>query len=119
MGNPKDRLATAQDKAPLDYLEPVADEAIARAIRSGAVKYGTRNYVEEPIEARIYVAAFRRHITAWLKGEDIDPDSGMHHLAHVGANVHVVLAAIEAGEFIDDRHGRIHKHTNGELNGAD
>lgn len=104
-GNPKDRLAQAQNKAPLDYLEPVAEEQIAWAIKNGADKYGIRNYVKESIRARVYVGAIKRHVDAWLRGEDLAPDSGLHHMAHVGANVHVILAAIEAGMFIDDRHG--------------
>jgi hypothetical protein len=101
--NPKDEAAHSLDKTRLDLLEPVADEQIARALAFGADKYGIRNFTQTPIEARVYVAALRRHIDAWLNGRDIDRDSGLHPLAHVGANVHVVLAAIEAGTFIDDR----------------
>lgn len=104
--NPKDALARATDKPRLDLLEPAADEATARALAFGAEKYGTRNYVEAPIAARVYVAAMRRHLTAWLQGEDCAPDSGAHHLGHIAANCHVALAAIEAGTFIDDRHGK-------------
>lgn len=102
--NPKDVEALKLGKAPLDLLEPVADEAVSRALAFGAGKYGVRNYVESPIAARVYVAAMRRHLAAWLRGEDVAEDSGVHHLAHVGANVHCCLAAIEAGTFIDDRH---------------
>lgn len=101
--NPKDVEALKLDKAPLDLLEPAADEATARAIAFGAEKYGTRNYVESPIAARVYVAAIRRHVTAWLMGEDYAPDSGVHHLGHIAANAHVAMAAIEAGTFLDDR----------------
>lgn len=104
--NPKDIEAQKVDKAPLDLLEPAGDEAGARALAFGAGKYGIRNYIESPIAARVYVAAMRRHLTAWLKGEDYAEDSGVHHLGHVIANCHIALAAIEAGTFIDDRHGR-------------
>src|SRR5690242_14166138 len=104
--NPKDVAAQADGKAPLDLLEPVANEEISRALAFGASKYGTRNYVESPIAARVYIAAIMRHCAAWLRGEDCAQDSGVHHLGHVGANVHVALAAIEAGTFIDDRHGQ-------------
>jgi hypothetical protein len=102
--NPKDVAARKSDKAPLDFLEPAGDEAISRALADGAAKYGPRNYVESPIEARIYIAAMRRHLTAYLRGEDNAEDSGVHHLGHVGACCHIVLAAIEAGTFIDNRH---------------
>ena len=104
--NPKDVEAQKTNKAPLDLLEPVANEEISRALAFGAEKYGTRNYIHSPIAARVYVAAIMRHAAAWLRGEDVADDSGVHHLGHIGANVHVALAAIEAGTFIDDRHGR-------------
>jgi hypothetical protein len=103
--NPKDVEALKTGKAPLDYLEPAGDEAGARALKFGADKYGVRNYIESPISARVYVAAMRRHLADWLRGEDDAPDSGVHHLGHIIANCHVALAAIEAGSFIDDRHG--------------
>jgi len=102
--NPKDIEAQTRGKTRLDLLEPVAERAIADALAFGANKYGVRNYVTARIEARVYVAAMKRHIDAWLEGEDIAEDSGVHHLGHIGANVHVVLAAIEAGAFVDNRH---------------
>lgn len=101
--NPKDIAAQTEGRARLDLLEPAADEQIVRALAAGADKYGLRNFTISQIEARTYVAAMRRHLTAFLRGEDFAEDTGFHHLAHVGANVHVVLAAIEASTFIDDR----------------
>jgi hypothetical protein len=102
--NPKDVEAQTKGKTRLDLLEPVAERAIADALAFGANKYGVRNYVTAKIAARVYVAAMKRHIDAWLEGEDTAEDSGVHHLGHIGANIHVVLAAIEAGAFVDDRH---------------
>lgn len=105
MLNPKDRDATAEDRDPLDYLEPVADNAIARVLRHGGSKYGRRNYavLDTEISFNVYLAAIHRHLNALKRGEDVAPDTGLHHLAHIGANVHVVLAAIEAGTLVDDR----------------
>ena len=104
--NPKDIEAQATGKVPLDLLEPAGNEAISRALEFGAGKYGIRNSVESPIAARVYVAAMMRHLAAWLQGEDHAEDSGVHHLGHVGANVHIALTAIAEGTFIDDRHGK-------------
>lgn len=102
-GNPKDRLAQAQDKPPLEFLEPAADELIARVMQNGAKKYGRRNYIAERIDLMVYIAAIKRHVAALQEGQDLDPDTGIHHLAHVGANVHVVLAALKAGTLNDNR----------------
>jgi hypothetical protein len=101
--NPKDDAAAAEERAPLDYLEPAADAEIARALKSGAAKYGYRNFTIAPIKLRTYVAAIRRHTADLLSGEDFDKDSGLHHAAHIGANVHCILAALNAGVLIDDR----------------
>lgn len=102
--NPKQLAAVRDDKPPLDLLEHPADCEIARALQTGAVKYGRKNFrAVGKINASTYGAAIRRHVGAWLNGEDLDPESGLSHLAHVGACVHVVFAAMEARTYVDDR----------------
>jgi hypothetical protein len=101
--NPKDVEASALNKPRLDLLEPAANEAAAAALANGADRYGVRNYRRSPISYRVYLAAMLRHIAALLRGEDYAPDSGVHHLGHLDANVHVVTGAIEAGTLVDDR----------------
>lgn len=101
--NPKDVAATRDNKPPLDLLEHVADIEIARVLFTGAKKYGRKNFHTIPISATVYGGAIRRHVGAWLDGEDLDPESGISHLAHIGANVHVLLAAMKAGMFMDNR----------------
>ncbi|MDQ3091267.1 MAG: DUF5664 domain-containing protein [Actinomycetota bacterium] len=101
--NPKAARAVADGKAPLDYLEPPADAATARVLRTGAAKYGRRNYRDTDMLITTYVGAIRRHAAAWLSGEDLDPDDGEHHLAHIGACVHVCMGAIDADKMVDDR----------------
>lgn len=101
--NPKDREALSKGKTRLDLLEPSANESIAKALAFGADKYGIRNYVTIPIELRVYLAAIQRHLDALKRGEDFAEDSGVSHWGHIGANVHVVEAALEAGIAVDDR----------------
>jgi hypothetical protein len=90
-------------KVPLDLLEHPAEVAIAKALETGAVKYGRKNYRKSVVHASVYGAAIRRHIGAWLNGETYDPESGLNHLAHVAATVHVIYGSMEAGTFEDDR----------------
>ncbi len=101
--NPKEVQAARDAKAPLDYLEPCVDEEIAWVLFGGAQKYGRRNYRDTPMKMTTYVGAIRRHVAAWAVGEDFDPDDARHHLAHIGACVHVMLAAIDEGTAVDDR----------------
>lgn len=100
--NPKDIAAREESRAPLQFLEPAADEPIARVLKAGADKYGRRNFAKVPIELTTYVGAIRRHAAAILRGEWLDLESGQPHMAHIGANVHVVLGADEAGTLRDD-----------------
>lgn len=99
--NPKTAAGAA--KPPLHLLEHVADVEIARALGNGAHRYGRKNFYLSPVPASVYVGALRRHVGQWSAGEDCASDSGLHHLAHIGACIHVLFAAIEAGTFVDDR----------------
>lgn len=116
--NPKARAATRDSKVPLDLLEHCADLEIAKAIHTGAVKYGRQNYRTIPIFASTYGAALRRHVGAWVAGEDDDPESGLSHLAHIGANLHVLFGAMEAGTFQDDRGPQLRTAVQEELSTA-
>ena len=101
--NPKAAAAVNDAKPRLDLLEVCADEDIADVLAHGADKYGVENYRDIPIHLRTYIAATRRHLNAIKRGEDVDPDSGKSHWAHIGANVHVVIGAMDEGTLVDDR----------------
>jgi hypothetical protein len=61
-------------------LKPIID--VVDILSYGATKYADENWrYVEPFEDRYYAAAMR-HITAWRLGEQIDEESGKHHLAH-------------------------------------
>lgn len=104
MDNPKAARAVADGKDPLDYLESaVCDPSEARVMKSGADKYGRRNFRDSTILATTYVGAIRRHLNAFASGEDTDPNSGEPHLAHIRACCAVLLSAQDAGTYEDDR----------------
>lgn len=102
--NPKAAQALRDGKAPLDLIEYDAEVEIAKAMLTGAIKYGRRNFAHPTTEilASTYGAALRRHVGLMLKGEDLDGDSGLSHWAHIGANANVVLAAMAAGTYVND-----------------
>lgn len=102
--NPKSLRAAADGKVPLEYLESALETPLAHVMKHGADKYGRRNYRDTPCKISTYVGAIRRHTLAWQQGEDIDPDSGQPHLAHIAACCAVMLGAEEAGTRVDDRH---------------
>lgn len=101
--NPKYIQAQKDDKDPLEYLVWSVLGADARVHKHGADKYGVCNWRVDAIKASTYVGAIARHLSAWSRGEDLDPDSGLPHLNHIRACCAVVLDSIEAGTLIDDR----------------
>lgn len=68
----------------LEYglLPPYALEETVRVLTFGAQKYERDNWKKVPDSKRRYFDALQRHVWAWKQGEQIDPESGLHHLAH-------------------------------------
>jgi len=61
-------------------------EEIVRVLTYGAEKYAPDNWkMVEPKER--YFSALLRHVVAWRKGEKLDPETGISHLAHAGCNL--------------------------------
>lgn len=89
-------------KAPLHLLPPDALLAIAEVLRTGALKYGPRNWEEGMDWSRVYGAALR-HMLAWWAGEDDDPETRLSHLAHAATNLMFLVAYEQRGAGKDDR----------------
>ena len=68
----------------LEYglLPPLALKATVDVLTFGAQKYERDNWKKVPDSKRRYFDALQRHLWAWKEGEQIDPESGRHHLAH-------------------------------------
>ena len=63
-------------------LPPLALRATVDVLTFGAEKYEPDNWKHVPDSKRRYFDALQRHLWAYKEGEVIDPESGMHHLAH-------------------------------------
>jgi hypothetical protein len=72
------------DGGKLEYglLPPYALEETVKVLTFGAQKYERDNWQKVPDSKRRYFDALQRHMWAWKKGEQLDPESGIHHLAH-------------------------------------
>lgn len=68
-------------KPPLGLIPRTALEAEAQVLAFGAEKYGRDNW-RKGMEWQRMIDAALRHIVAFADGEDMDPESGYHHLAH-------------------------------------
>lgn len=81
---PNDKGAKHDDgKAPWNLVPWRELEQVVEVYRFGAAKYGPDSWQSVPNARERYFAALMRHVTAWRLGERNDPESGIHHLAHV------------------------------------
>lgn len=84
-------------------IPPEALTILARHYGIGARKYADNNWRRGYEWSKSY-AAMQRHATAWLSGEDIDPETQSPHMAAVAFHAFALLVfAGEHPEF-DDRY---------------
>ena len=101
-------------KVPLGLIPPHAMEQTAWVHKLGADKYGPWNWRETGVCASTYVNAILRHLNAWRDGEDLDPESGISHLAHVACSANILMDAEYCGKLQDDRN-KAQKHVGGGM----
>ena len=73
----------------LEYglIPPLAMKEMVRVLTLGAQKYERENWKRVPDAKRRYFDALERHVWAWKSGEELDPETGVHHLAHAACNL--------------------------------
>ena len=84
-------------KLDLTLVPAELEEAVCRVLEFGARKYTRDGWRQVPDAPRRYFAAMERHIKAFKRGEDFDPDSGLHHLEHAACNVAFLLWFLHGG----------------------
>ncbi len=92
-------------KPAFHLLPSEALEEIAKVLDFGSRKYNDWNWAQGFKWGRLYGATLR-HIYAHLRGESKDPETGLSHLAHAGANILFLLYHELHGVGEDDRHPR-------------
>jgi hypothetical protein len=74
-------------KAPWHLLPWGAVTSVVEVLGYGAKKYAPNNWQHVPEARDRYFSAAVRHLLAWRGGEDLDPESGLPHLAHAACCV--------------------------------
>lgn len=91
-----------QEKLPFHLLPPELLEGISAVLQFGAVKYSERNWELGMAWSRPF-GALMRHMWAWWRGEDVDPETGMSHLWHAGCCIAFLIAYEQRKVGKDDR----------------
>lgn len=89
-------------RKPEEYaLIPVGALAdIARVYGYGARKYSPNNWRKGYPWSWSY-SALQRHLNAFWDGEDLDPESGLPHLAHAGFHVLTLRTYSSGAQYVD------------------
>jgi len=103
------RAGAKDDGEKLDYtLVPVElEDSVCAVMTMGAKKYTRNGWRTVPDGGQRYLAAMERHVKAFKDGEDLDPESGLHHLAHAACNLgfllHFAANGIDIGAWRGDQ----------------
>lgn len=103
-GGVKDSMVDPENKPMMSLVPRALILGCAKALTYGAKKYAANNW-RRGMRWSGPADALLRHFTAWLEGEDIDPESGLSHLAHVAANLGFLMHMETNYEYalMDDR----------------
>jgi len=99
--NPKEALGIK--KVPTHYIPTGPLLELGLAMMEGGRKFGSHNYRDMGVKHSVYHDAIVRHLKAYWEGEDIDPDSGLHHLIKIMGCCVVMRDSMLMGNDIDDR----------------
>lgn len=89
-------------KPRMELIPAEAVEEIAEVFTFGAKKYGDHNFKKGITYGRL-LGALLRHVFAFVRGEDLDPETGKSHIAHAGCCCMMLLYMIEHYPDLDDR----------------
>lgn len=90
------------DKVRFDLMPVDALQVVAMVLTFGAAKYDDRNWEIGMDHMRLKAAA-SRHWAAWEMGEDIDPETGLPHLAQAACCNLMLLSLVLRGLGTDNR----------------
>jgi len=90
------------DKPRMDLLDSYALEQLSAVLAFGAQKYAPENW-RKGISFNRLIAAALRHIFAFMRGEDNDPETGLPHPAHAMCCMMFLIWTMQNRTDLDDR----------------
>lgn len=95
-----------EGKPRLSLIPRAIQVEMAKVLTFGEKKYSLHNWRGggEKCTAHYLMDSCQRHITAYLAGEDLDEESGLHNLGHAACNIAFLLELLADGKLIDDRY---------------
>ncbi len=104
-----------EGKLPWDLFPFDGAELTVQVLAYGAQKYAPHNWCKAGgMEWGRMFSALMRHLIAWHGGQDIDPESGLHHLGHAGCCLAFLQAYVVRQIGTDDRPSAASRGSEGE-----
>ena len=83
---------------PQSTLIPMVD-----VLEFGANKYGPANW-QKGLSIRETCESLKRHLDKFMEGENMDLESGLHHIGHIQCNAMFISWMLEHRPELDDRY---------------
>lgn len=90
-------------KLPYHLVPHLAVREVVKVLQFGATKYADRNWEKGLKWDSQCAASLDRHLAAWRRGEDFDPETGLPHVAHIATNALFLVHFHVTGTGEDDR----------------
>lgn len=90
------------EKNRLELVDALAVEGIGKVLTFGAKKYDANNWRGGIVYTRI-IGALKRHLSAIEQGEDVDAESGLPHIDHLGCEWMFLSNFMKTRPDLDDR----------------
>ena len=90
-------------KAKISLVSPHLINETAKVLTFGAQKYSERNW-EKGFPWSDPYSALQRHLNAWWAGEELEGESGLHHLGFAACNLMFLIHFVAEKGGTDDRY---------------
>ncbi len=91
-----------EGKVRWDLIDPTAVEGVAKVLDFGTNKYTAENW-RKGLSWKSTLRSLESHLQALKRGEDLDPESGLPHIDHLGCNWMFFSNYQKTGAGTDDR----------------
>lgn len=75
-----------EPKTPIHLMTPQFIEGVAEVLQHGASKYKPNNWMAGMSWSTVF-GGIMRHLWAFFRGEELDKESGLPHLAHAACGI--------------------------------